>query len=184
MLEISMYTKCTNYNGKYTHFILFLKIMCNFVHNVISFLGIEVTYMNYVANSFEFTKKMVENLESWNLFHWGQLFHFDYYLPLKTTVFQLSTTYKMVKNKIIKSQTKVLLPLLASINALKGVTTTKRYIQHIKGSQTFQRKNSLVLRLAISFVFPESSKTSMASMASSDWNTHKQRKASYSQSLP
>ena len=58
-----MYTKCTNYNGKYANFI-FLKIMFNFVHNVISLLGIEVTYMNYVANSFEFTQKMVEILES------------------------------------------------------------------------------------------------------------------------
>ena len=99
MLEISMYTKCTNYNGKYANFI-FLNIMFNLVHNVIWFLGIEVTYMNYVANSFKFTQKMVESLESWNLFHWGQLFHFDYYLPLKTTVFQLSTTNKMVKTKL------------------------------------------------------------------------------------
>ena len=42
-------------------------------------------------------------------------------------------------------------------------------------------KKFLVLRLAISFVFPESSKTSMASSA---WKRHKQRTASYSQSLP
>ena len=75
----------------------------------------------------------------------GAIVSFWLLFTIKNNSFSTKHNVQNGKNKIIKSQTKVLLPLVASINALKGVTTTKRYIQHIKGSQTFQRKNSLVL---------------------------------------
>ena len=69
-------------------------------------------------------------------------------------------------------------PFRKEMHGLKKQFCLKRLINLL---MIVSGKKFLVLRLAISFVFPESSKTSMASSA---WKRHKQRTASYSQSLP